>query len=111
MLLHEDGTAVAFPEAVAPGAPGHAADRRSGWPRPRSDKITQGIEQDMIAALEEMLDALKKAQKKLDKKPQAAAAAWRPAAGPAADRPPGRAEDDPRPADAGQHPHRALLAS
>ena len=33
-------------------------------------KVTQGIEEDIIAALKEMIEALKKAQKDQDKKKQ-----------------------------------------
>ena len=61
LLLREEGSSVAFPEAVEQM---HAdmlqvADRLS---RTRLDRITLGLEEDIIAALEEMVEALQKAQ-------------------------------------------------
>ena len=69
LLLHDDGTAVAFPEALRQMRQdmqqivGRLAEAKVG-------KITQGVEKDVIAALEEMLDALKKAQKDLEDRKQ-----------------------------------------
>ena len=64
-LLREDGTAVAFPEAVAQMRDDmQQAAVRLG--RNRVGKITQGLEEDILAALEEMIDALKKALEKLE---------------------------------------------
>jgi len=65
LLLKEDGTAVAFPEAVSQmrGDMQEAAERLG---RNRVGKITQGIEEDILAALEEMIDALKKEIEKLE---------------------------------------------
>jgi len=69
LLLREDGTAAAFPEAVAQArqdmhqVAGHLAEGKVG-------QVTQAVEQDIIAALEEMLDALKKAQKQLEQQRQ-----------------------------------------
>jgi hypothetical protein len=67
-LLREDGTAVAFPEALDQ----LRQDVRQVVQRlaeAKVDKITQGIEEDVIAALEEMIQALQKAQKDRQKKP------------------------------------------
>jgi hypothetical protein len=72
-LLHEDGTAVALPEAIDQmrGDMRQVVDRLS---QAKVGKITQSIEQDIIAALKETIEALKKAQKdqenKKDKPPQ-----------------------------------------
>jgi len=59
-LLREDGTAAAFPEAVEQmrGDMEQVVQRLA---RAKVDKITQAIEEDIIAALEEMIEALKKA--------------------------------------------------
>ena len=68
LLLREDGSAVAFPEAVdqlrddMQQVVARLAQAKVG-------KITQGIEEDIIAALKEMVEALKKAQRDLDNKP------------------------------------------
>jgi hypothetical protein len=69
-LLREEGSAVAFPEAV--GAMREDMEQTVGrLAESKVGEITQRIEQDVIAALEEMIAALKKAQKDLaDKKPQ-----------------------------------------
>ena len=68
-LLAEDGTAVAFPEAVQE----MREDMEQVVVRLAQFKwnlVTQGIEEDIIAALEEMIEALKKAQKELrDRRP------------------------------------------
>ena len=65
LLLKEDGTAVAFPEAVSQMRDDmqQAAERLG---RNLVGKITQGIEEDILAALEEMIDALKKEMEKLE---------------------------------------------
>lgn len=67
-LLQDDGTAVVFPEAIR--------DMREDMEQvtvrlaqAKVNNITQGIEQDIIAALEEMIAALVKAQKDREKKP------------------------------------------
>lgn len=66
MLLREDGTAMALPEAL--GQLRHdirqVVERLSAA---KVDKITQGIEEDIIAALDEMAQALKKALKDREK--------------------------------------------
>lgn len=69
LLLREDGTSVAFPEA--------ASEMRQDMQQiterlaeTKVGKVTQALEQDVITALEEMLDALKQAQKKLEDKKQ-----------------------------------------
>jgi len=62
LVLREDGTAVAFPEAV-----GQMQEDMQQvvlrLARTEVGNITQAIEEDIIAALEEMVEALKKAQK------------------------------------------------
>jgi len=69
LVLREDGTAVAFPEAVQ-----QVRDDMQQvvyrLARAKVAKITQAIEEDVIAALEEMLEALKKAQKDQEKAKQ-----------------------------------------
>ena len=67
MLLREDGTAVAFPEAVEQMLEDmRQVDHRLA--RALVGKITQAIEEDIIAALEEMIEALKKAQEEMEEK-------------------------------------------
>ena len=70
-LMREDGTAVAFPEAVVQ----IREDMRQvvqRLARAKVGKITQGVEEDIIDALKDMIEALKTAQKDLeDKKSQA----------------------------------------
>jgi hypothetical protein len=64
VLLREDGTSVAFPEAIEQARD----DMQSIADRLRDTKvdlITQGLEEDVIAALEESLAALQQALKKL----------------------------------------------
>lgn len=68
-LLREDGTAVAFPEAIEQAR----ADMEQVVQRLAQFKvndITQAIEQDIIAALEEMLAALKKAREEIQQRQQ-----------------------------------------
>jgi hypothetical protein len=69
MLLREEGSAVAFPEAVEQ----MRDDMQQVVTRlaqTKVDKITQSIEEDIIAALKDMIAALKKAQKEnKEKKP------------------------------------------
>ena len=65
LLLREDGTAVAFPEAVEQ----MREDMQQvvyRLARAKVGQITQAIEEDIIAALEEMIEALKKAQEDLE---------------------------------------------
>ncbi len=66
-LLREEGSSLAFPEAV-----GQMRDDMEQitirLAQVKTDEITQGLEEDVIAALEEMVEALKKAQKDLEKK-------------------------------------------
>ena len=66
-LLREEGTAVAMPEAVSE----LRDDMEQVVVRLAQSKVgsvTQGIEEDIIAALEEMIAALQKAQKDLEQK-------------------------------------------
>jgi hypothetical protein len=64
LLLREDGTSVAFPEAVEQARDDmqSIADRLRDA---KTDMITQGLEEDVIAALEETLAALQQAIKDL----------------------------------------------
>lgn len=68
-LLLEEGSSVAFPETVSQMRDDmqQAADRLDAA---KVESITQGIEQDIIAALQEMIEALQKAQKDLEKQRQ-----------------------------------------
>jgi ClpP class serine protease len=68
-LLREEGTAVAFPEAVEMMRDDM---RQAGKRLERTDvgEITQAIERDIIDALEEMIDALQKEMEKSKKKDQ-----------------------------------------
>jgi hypothetical protein len=67
LLLREDGTAVAFPEAVQQMREDmQQVELRLA--QTKVGKITQGIEEDIIAALEEMIEALKKAQEEAEDK-------------------------------------------
>jgi len=68
-LLREEGSALAFPEAVGL----MREDIRQViecLSQAKVDKLTQDVEQDVVAALEEMLKALKKALKDLEKQRQ-----------------------------------------
>jgi hypothetical protein len=68
-ILAEDGTAVAFPEAISE----MRDDMEQVVVRLAQFKVntmTQGIEEDIIAALEELIAALKQAQQDLKNKPQ-----------------------------------------
>jgi len=68
-LLLEEGSSVAFPETVTQMRDDmqQVADRLDAA---KVEEITQGIEQDIIAALQEMIEALQKAQKDLEKQQQ-----------------------------------------
>ncbi|OYV88121.1 MAG: hypothetical protein B7Z73_09140 [Planctomycetia bacterium 21-64-5] len=69
MLLREDGTSVAFPEAVRELREDmeQVAARLA---EAKVDQITQLTEQDILAALEEMIAAFQKAQKENEEKKQ-----------------------------------------
>ena len=78
MLLHEEGSSVAFPEAVEQ----MRDDMRQVTERlaaVKVDKLTQGLEQDIIAALEETIAALDKSIKDLEKKRRRPASSRPPA--------------------------------
>ncbi len=69
LLLREEGSSVAFPEVLT--------QIRSDTVRvsqrleeSKIDAVTQGIQEDVLAALEEMIDALQKAQKDLEEQRQ-----------------------------------------
>jgi hypothetical protein len=69
VLLREDGTAVAFPEAVDQ----MRDDMRQVVTRlaqAKVGKITQNIEEDILAALRDMIESLKKARKGMDSRPK-----------------------------------------
>ncbi|MEX0677501.1 MAG: hypothetical protein WD063_10530 [Pirellulales bacterium] len=68
-VLREEGSAVAFPEAVTEMRDDMVAVRDL-LAEAKVGAITQGIEQDIIAALEEMIAALEKAQKDMEKQNQ-----------------------------------------
>ncbi len=67
LLLREEGSSVAFPEAIEQmrGDMRQVAKRLG---EVKVDAITQGLEQDIIAALEETIATLEKAIKDLEKK-------------------------------------------
>jgi hypothetical protein len=68
-VLREEGSAVAFPEAVTEIRDDmHSVARLLA--EAKIGELTQGVEKDIIAALEEMIAALKKAQKDLEKNKQ-----------------------------------------
>jgi len=65
LLLREDGTALAFAEAVVQ----MRQDMQQVVQRLAEGKVsnvTQSVEEEIVAALEEMIESLKKAQKKLE---------------------------------------------
>jgi hypothetical protein len=67
LLLHEDGSSVAFPEAIEQ----MRDDMRQVTERLAAlkvEKVTQGLEKDIIAALEETIAALEQSRKDLEKK-------------------------------------------
>ena len=69
LLLREDGTAVAFPEALRQVR----EDMQQvvfRLAQVKVGEITQGIEEDIIAALEEMIEALQKAQEDMEAQQQ-----------------------------------------
>ncbi len=69
LLLHEEGSSVAFPETVEllRDDMQDVADRLAAA---NIGAITQGIEEEIIAALEEMIEALQQAQQDLEDKKQ-----------------------------------------
>ena len=69
LLLREEGSSVAFPEVVSQirSDTSRVADLLA---QTKIDAISQGIQQDILAALEEMISALQKAQRDLEKKQQ-----------------------------------------
>ncbi len=69
LVLRDDGTAVAFPEAIEQMRDDmqQVAHRLA---RAKVGEITQAIEEDILAALEEMIEALKKAQKEAEERQQ-----------------------------------------
>jgi hypothetical protein len=67
ILLREEGSAVAFPEAVEEmRVDMHEVTERLA--QAKVGEMTQGLETDIIAALEEMIAALQKAQKEMENK-------------------------------------------
>jgi hypothetical protein len=67
LLLHEDGSSVAFPEAIEQMRDDmrQVVDRLAAL---KVEKVTQGLEKDIIAALEETIAAFEQSLKKLEKK-------------------------------------------
>lgn len=69
LLLREEGSSVAFPEVVAQiRDDSERIAQRLG--KSQIDAITQGIQQDVLAATEEMIQSLQQAQRDLEKKKQ-----------------------------------------
>jgi hypothetical protein len=68
-LLQEEGSSIAFPTTVEQMRDDmqHAADRLA---ETRIDEITLGLEEDIIAALEELITALQKAQRDRERQQQ-----------------------------------------
>jgi hypothetical protein len=69
LLLREEGSSVAFPEVISQirSDTTRVADRLG---QTKIDTVTQGIQQDILAALEEMIAAVQKSQRDLEKKRQ-----------------------------------------
>jgi len=69
LLLREEGSSVAFPEVVSQirGDTVRVAERLG---QTKIDAVSQGIQQDILAALEEMIAALQKAQRDLEEQQQ-----------------------------------------
>ncbi|TWU60791.1 hypothetical protein Poly51_10720 [Rubripirellula tenax] len=69
LLLREEGSSVAFPEVVLQirSDTARVADRLA---ETKIDAVTQGIQEDILAALAEMIEALQKAQRDLEKQKQ-----------------------------------------
>ncbi len=69
LLLREEGSSVAFPEVVAQirSDMQRVAERLAAT---KLDPVTIGIQEDILAALEEMIAALQQAQRDLEKKKQ-----------------------------------------
>ena len=69
LLLREEGSSVAFPEVIASiqSDTQIVADRLS---KSQIDAVTQGIQADILVALEEMIEALQKAQRDLEEQRQ-----------------------------------------
>lgn len=69
LLLREEGSSVAFPEVIASiqADTQIVADRLS---KSQIDAVTQGIQADILVALEEMIEALQKAQRDLEEQRQ-----------------------------------------
>ena len=69
LLLREEGTAVAFPEALSQARQDmqQVVERLA---EAKVGKVTQGLEEDIITALQEMIESLKRAQKKLQERKQ-----------------------------------------
>ncbi len=69
LLLREEGSSVAFPEVIDQIRDDtvRVADRLS---QTKIDAVTQGIQQDILAALEEMIAALQQAQRDLEEQRQ-----------------------------------------
>jgi soluble cytochrome b562 len=66
-LLKQDGTAVAFPEAVRQLI--EDMDQTAAWlGEAKVGELTQALEKDIVASLEEMIGAREKAQKELEEK-------------------------------------------
>lgn len=69
LLLREEGSSVAFPEVILQirDDTSRIAERLG---KTKIDIVTQGIQEDVLAALEEMIEALQKERKKLEQQQQ-----------------------------------------
>src|SRR6185369_7818159 len=67
LVLHEEGSSVAFPEAIEQMREDmrQVTDRLAAF---KVETVTQGLEQEIIAQLEETIAALEKSRKDLEKK-------------------------------------------
>jgi hypothetical protein len=85
VVLREEGSAVAMPEAVEQMRDDmNQVVTRLG--QAKIDQVTVGIEEDIIAALEELIGALEKAQKKLEENKSPSRQAGEPQEPPLVDR-------------------------
>ncbi len=77
LVLREDGTAVALPEALSQARQDmqQVVERLS---EDKVNKVTQALQEEIITALQEMIESLKRAQKKLQDKKRAPSAGGQP---------------------------------
>ena len=108
-LLREEGSSVAMPEAVQQ-VRDDMQQLVHRLAEGKTEVLTQAIETDVIKALGRDCRCLEEgAEGRGEQEEAARTLAQRPAAGSAPDRAACRVEDDPRPANAREPPHRALF--